>query len=199
MCIDVEIQIWKSKSTWLAAQSRGGQTGLQWPAPALTWESLKQPWMNVWQQSVDIANLRSCLPDEIKFIQSVREKNKVFSCGAFLISAALPHCFTSPSAGPCSEPAGSVQYANLRRPELGQTTHRQRGDPYLQVVLHWQKRWQRAGKMKRVFTLSASNKMDPANQFYPRLFNPRSLFKVTLVGARDSNQNQIKVKWCRVV
>lgn len=46
--------------------------------------------MNAWQHSVDVANLTSCLPDEIKFIKvlKVGDKNKVFRCDAFLISAS---------------------------------------------------------------------------------------------------------------
>lgn len=62
-------------------------------------------------------------------------------------SLLLDLLFISPSARTCSQPAGGAQLAHLRLPELGQTRHRHRRDPHLQVVLHRQKCWRRTGGM----------------------------------------------------
>lgn len=92
-----------------------------------------------------------CLPDVAEFILSTEVK-----FGVLLISA-LPGIFffflsdfSSPSPGSSSEPAGGVQLTNLCVSELGQTAHGQWRDPHLQVVLHGQKRRQRAGMMSHL-------------------------------------------------
>lgn len=73
------------------------------------------------------------------------------------MSALLLHFFTSPSAGPCSEPAGHVQHAVLSVSELGQTCHWQRRHRHLQVILHGQKRWQRRGRNQSLLTQFTPN------------------------------------------
>lgn len=56
-------------------------------------------------------------------------------------------CIFSPSPSPrtCSQPAGRLQLADLGVSELGQTADGERRTPHLQALLHWQKRWKRAG------------------------------------------------------